>query len=663
MLSRRRDRPLSVVLSYRFIFVAVVPIIAVALLAVFQFAPGIRADIARQQEAMAAAVTGQVERYFSIATRELATMIKLIESRSLGWGEINSLLDTYASASEFYEAVYLTDDNGLVSAIGLPETERGQRKNHLGLDFSQRDFYKQARSENKAAWSNSFLSPISGRMAIAVAQPLGERMLIGEVAVAPLPALAKDIGERGGLIVMMLDRQNQLVAHSNNAHAGQQMNLSNLPVVEAARRGPQSKLATEFLFDDDMLVGSAQTLAGLDWLIVVAQREQIAYAQINGMWERIVIGVLLAMLSAGILAVATARMVAISFKRYGEQAKSIADGSYDSPQLPSQIAEFNLLQENLARTAQAIRDRERGMREAREEVEQLNITLEERVEERTDELTRANEELVTTLDTLQHTQDELLRSEKLSALGSMVAGIAHELNTPIGNGMMAASTLEDHAKNFQSELDSGQLRRRSLDEFMRNNLTANSILLRNLRRAAELIASFKQVAVDQTSSQRRTFNVEEVINEILLSLNPTLKKTPYIVKTEIAENLSLDSYPGPLGQVIVNLINNAVLHAFDGRAHGIIRIAVSAAGNNSVHLTISDDGVGVPAEHLSRIFDPFFTTKLGQGGSGLGLNIVHNLITGLLGGNVSVFSNKGQGTRFEIELPRSAPRGVATVEA
>lgn len=288
------------------------------------------------------------------------------------------------------------------------------------------------------------------------------------------------------------------------------------------------------------------------------------------------------------------------------------------------------------------------------ELADLAATLEQRVSERTDALRKANDELAETLATLQRAQSELVRSEKLAALGSLVAGVAHELNTPIGNCTTVASTFREQLGEFDTAIREG-LRRSVLDGFMQNAQQAADILLRNLRRASELVVSFKQVAVDQTSSQRRQFTVDEVANEIVLTLQPTIRKTPFKIVCEVPGRLRCDSYPGPLGQVLANLINNALLHAFEGRETGSIRITAREISATHFELSIVDDGIGISGADQARVFDPFFTTKLGRGGSGLGLHIVYNLVTGVLGGDIAVDSRVGAGTRFILVLPFIAP--------
>lgn len=283
-----------------------------------------------------------------------------------------------------------------------------------------------------------------------------------------------------------------------------------------------------------------------------------------------------------------------------------------------------------------------------EEIRTLNATLELRVGQRTRELSEA-------LERLTKAQSELVRREKMSALGSLVAGIAHELNTPIGNSLTVASTLQDQSKAFSVHMGTGLTRSR-LEEYVDNTQEGAGILMRGLRHAADLVASFKQVAVDQTSVNRRRFNLDETVEEILLTLRPSIRKTAYTVESEIPPGISMESYPGPLGQVLTNLINNALLHGFDGCAHGSVTIGAVRQGADHVRFTVCDDGVGIAEAHLARVFDPFFTTKLGRGGSGLGLNIVYNLVHDVLGGRIEVDSTVGQGTCFSMLLPLAAPQ-------
>jgi len=271
-------------------------------------------------------------------------------------------------------------------------------------------------------------------------------------------------------------------------------------------------------------------------------------------------------------------------------------------------------------------------------------------------LRKANRELQDMVAALAKAREDLVRNEKLAGLGAMVAGIAHELNTPIGNSLMAATTFEVQANDIDHHLQhEGGITRKEFEFFIKNAQLTTEILNRNLNRAADIVTNFKQVAVDQTSSQRRSFLLAEVVAGNVLTLQPTIKRTPFVIQQRIPDDIMMESYPGPLGQVLTNLVNNAILHGYDKRSVGLIDISASQNGQGWVTLSVEDHGVGIKKDDLARIFDPFFTTKLGVGGSGLGLHIVHNIVVEILGGSIDVVSELGGGTRFTLTLPISAP--------
>jgi PAS domain S-box-containing protein len=294
------------------------------------------------------------------------------------------------------------------------------------------------------------------------------------------------------------------------------------------------------------------------------------------------------------------------------------------------------------------------LRQAQQALEALNAGLEQRVGERTHQLESA-------IEHLHRTQDELVRSEKLASLGALVAGVAHELNTPIGNAVIVASTLADQHKRFAEEVASG-LKRSSLTRFIGEVQEGVDVMERNLRRAAELITGFKQVAVDQSSHQRRRFDLREIVHELTLTLSPTLRRAGVTFTQDVPPDVTLDSYPGPLGQVIMNVVNNAVVHAFGQQDQPRID-ARGQVEDGWLTLTLSDNGCGISPDHLARVFDPFFTTRLGQGGSGLGMHIVYSLVTELLGGSVHLDSTLGVGTTVTLRIPLQAPQPVAPESA
>jgi len=294
------------------------------------------------------------------------------------------------------------------------------------------------------------------------------------------------------------------------------------------------------------------------------------------------------------------------------------------------------------------------LRTSETQLRELNELLEFRVIQRTEQLEAANGALQESMAKLEHTQAELMEYEKLASLGSMVAGISHEMNTPVGNALLAATSLQSLFEQMLQDASEGNVKRTQFNEFLETGRDMSVLVTKSTQRAADTIISFKQVAVDQTSEQRRNFDLRNVVEDNLAAFSPTIRGRKIIVGNAIPQGIQCDSFPGPLGQVVTNLLQNAVLHGFDGRDSGTISITGQNL-NDRLILTLSDDGHGMESQVIAHVFDPFFTTKLGKGGSGLGLTISHRLVTSVLGGTIAVTSGKGTGTTFTITIPKIAP--------
>lgn len=320
---------------------------------------------------------------------------------------------------------------------------------------------------------------------------------------------------------------------------------------------------------------------------------------------------------------------------------------HDGSEFPAEISLSSLQTGNGLVISATIRDISARL-QAEQELQKHRDHLEELVSARTAELAHS-------METLQSAHNELVRTERLASLGALVAGISHDLNTPIGNALLTASTLREEVAAFQTRVAAGAIRKSDFEAFLTTNAEMADLLVRSAQRATDLIASFKQVAVDQTSQRRRAFNLKASIDDVLATLKPGLKGKPWQIGVEVEDGLDCDSYPGPLGQVITNLVLNATLHAFEGRSQGHIQVIGRSLGTDQVELVVADDGIGMDARTLQHAFEAFFTTKLGRGGSGLGLSICKGIATDVLGGSLSVVSTPGQGSRFTLVFPRTAP--------
>lgn len=255
---------------------------------------------------------------------------------------------------------------------------------------------------------------------------------------------------------------------------------------------------------------------------------------------------------------------------------------------------------------------------------------------------------------LQSAQQSLLQSEKLASLGSLVAGVAHEINTPVGITLTSASVLLESTEKLQAAMASGSIRKSEIVAYTELASESVQLIISNAERAAHLIQSFKQVAVDQTSEQRRQYALKSYLDEVMASLHPVLRKARAQVTITCPSNIFLDGYPGAMAQVLTNLTMNALTHAFKDEAGGMIEILVEME-DETVCMRFCDNGCGIAPEHIGKIFDPFFTTRRGLGGTGLGLNIVFNIMVKQFGGTITVNSALGKGSCFVLQFPRISP--------
>ncbi len=281
-----------------------------------------------------------------------------------------------------------------------------------------------------------------------------------------------------------------------------------------------------------------------------------------------------------------------------------------------------------------------------EEIEKLKGKLEKRSEQ----LKEQTVQIQQLHDELADLKSQLLDCEKYASLGRMVAGMTHEINTPIGNGVTSLSFFKENLDTIFKAFKENKLKKSGLVEFFTSAEECCTISLNNMRRAADLISSFKSVSADQTHGEMRTIMVKSYIDGVILTLKPVLKKTNLTLNIECEETQSVDTYPGAVAQILTNLINNSVLHGYEAGAQGEILIR-SKLSESHWELFYKDDGKGIPREYLDRLFDPFFTTKRDSGGTGLGLNIIHNIVNKKLNGELTCESEEGEGVSFLIKIP------------
>lgn len=284
---------------------------------------------------------------------------------------------------------------------------------------------------------------------------------------------------------------------------------------------------------------------------------------------------------------------------------------------------------------------------AKEKIEKFNEELKLKVFERTEELEGANDELQNTITNLKEMQEKLIESEKLASLGSLVAGVAHEINTPVGIGLTSITHFLEIVKKLKKSYEEDSMTEEGFESFINTSFELATLTNSNLERTAHLIKSFKQISVDQTSEETREFNLKKYLEEILFSISNITKKAKISVKIEADNNINIHSYPGALSQIITNLVINSDTHAFENTINKSISIKV-AHKDDQIKIIYKDNGSGIKKENLEKIFQPFFTTNRQKGNTGLGLNIIYNIVTTTLGGSIICNSEEKQGVEFII---------------
>ena len=319
------------------------------------------------------------------------------------------------------------------------------------------------------------------------------------------------------------------------------------------------------------------------------------------------------------------------------------------------------LEQEVARKTSNLSQAMMDLQQQKYELEKQKLTLTEEVDLRRhteQELLTKQTEMQRYVDELNMAQERLVSSEKMAALGGLVAGITHDINTPVGIGVTATSFLQERLIQIENAYKEKTLSPKALEEFINDAKQSTSLLTTNLDRASELVASFKQIAVDQASEAVRTINLKEYLGEIIRSLHPKIKNTSHHINLDCPVDLTLNLPAGAISQIFTNLIMNSLIHGFDGVSNGIIDIAIKDE-DDQVIIDFKDNGNGVTEQQLEKLFDPFFTTKRDQGGSGLGTHITFNLVKQTLSGEIDATSSPGNGLHYHISFPKDMPKPLS----
>ncbi len=551
------------------------------------------------------------------------------------YNPINLLLQTALSSYEYFNAILVLDKKGTVlvsvhSDFDLP-----------GIDYSLQSFSNA--EKDKFNWSLLSKSPETKKNSLALSVQVGEYVLVAILDLTPLEKIFDATLDPGSEMLILTDKTGLVIARNHSkkasANAVDRDHFAWMP-----KQVDQEFFETQRVSNSEGLLEVQTFSLGVSKVLMHLVRDQ------NVLFQGLRTYLAAIGLVFLILVVIVSGLVFPLFRLMSDQLKdivlaitSISDGRQGKIALAGEIEEFYQLGAQVNRMLATLHSREGRILE-------LNLSLESKVRARTGELEDKNKELSEALINLKSTQDQLLLSEKMATVGQLVAGVAHEISTPVGVGLTAATYLESKVQTVNKAFVAGALSKKDFEAFIQTVKESSHIVARNLERASDLIGSFKQVAVDHSTDDLRTFDVKAYCEEVVRNIRPALKHRPIEVQVLIEDGIRIMSFPGGFSHILTNLIMNSLIHGYDPQQAGIIKISASM-DDDYFTLIYCDDGKGITPAIKDKVFEPFFTTRRNEGSSGLGMHIVHNIVSNQLKGSLDLQSALDHGMTVTITIP------------
>jgi signal transduction histidine kinase len=608
------------------------PLIVLIIVALF-FTRGYMSDLARDyNDQIIRDLKVNIESFFEEPRRDMSSLKSFITID--GVQETQAIRRFYDSNRLFHHLLIIDEFGSVIYTY--PETD-----DKIGWDYSKEKSFAGLAEGSEEAWSNVYIYSKENKPSINYAVPYEDKVLLGVIHLNSLQELFDEIIDDDELIVGVTDSTGVYIMHTNYENVEQRV---------TDLRGSEEEATYKRVSDinGDFYMTSRKTNYQ-DWYIIIYEPVEKLQSSIN---EFVLYLILLTVVLLIVLGAVGFRFNNVIFKNLDtvvDKTKEVRAGRYSIDYSGSPFEEFDVISKNFTAMTYEIKSREDKILAQNYEIESMNKELENRVVERTNELYSANQELEIALENLKRTQDQLIESEKLASLGDLVAGLAHEINTPLGIILTIITYMQESTKHVKEVYDSGLLKKSDFEQHLTTTLDSEVLIYDNITRAIELISSFKLISAEQRNIEKRNVNVNEFMESIIKSIEPQLKKAHIKVQTTIEQNLTVETIPISLYQVVVNLIMNSKVHAYDSSG-GLIDILVNDESDH-VEIIVQDYGKGIPKEYIRKIFDPFFTTKRGAGGTGLGLNIVYNTVKQNLQGEIKCLSEENVGTQFIIHIP------------
>lgn len=573
----------------------------------------------------------KLAQFFSEPVEDLETISNAMVLHKSDGGQFSHALDLL-NKNHAFSRISLVDENEKIIKTWPEEPYYDH------LDMSRKGYLEQVSLKKGFFWSNTYFESLTGNNVIDLVIPYEKGYLIGTISLSKVQAYIAQLNLKEGATITVVDESGSYLAHSTPEKVIQRMKD---PYVLSNQF--QSQKTKDIVVDGNDMYAFSIPVKGTEWTIVAYYSKSSYSKPVRVLFEN--------MLFTQIISVfVTIALLALGGLYFQQQinhilafTKKIAEGDYTFKSPDTIFADFSALMKRFEVMANEIGGRE-------EEIVMLNNTLEDRILERTQQLSVANEQLEKALVSLEETQFQLVQKEKMASLGVLVAGIAHEVNTPIGVCLTTSTFLTQQADFVREKYENEVLKKSELEDLFNHLDEAGMILYHNLQKAAELIGTFKQISQYQVPYDMEYVNLKGYIRSVLNEISERYETCALSVNIE-DENLELLCYPTDLELILKNMVSNAMIHGLEGIDNPKIEIVVHDK-NDEVVIAIVDNGRGIDEENMSKVFDPFFTTRRGNGGTGLGLHIIYNLITQRYNGIIECASQLGVGTSFTIRFPK-----------
>jgi len=587
-----------------------------------------------KNDAVANSVRFQVKTYLDQAENVLHEMRDVLYVYNLvEVDKKQEYLETVLESNTIVSRIYILNNRGEV-VYNAP-----YNRSEVGIDHSRYPYFTNSNESDEIYWSNIFYTRVSQDPSVAISLRTNDDVIVGILDLGRLGEMLQSIDIGRGSLVAITDSIGTYVAHSNM----EQVYLKLKDPYFDDYKSSNYKDNEPVLYNEDKVIPSVFFEDDIGWAVIIYQSYTELIAPIyNLVIISILIGILFLAISLYISHTKVSK-ITNSISDLIKGTKIISNGEYSHQLSKSGYDELETMGKYFNAMTENIKVREMRIKENEDRIRKLNESLEEQVDERTRALTQS-------LANLKETQNKLIQSEKMASLGELVAGITHEMKTPIGAIITLSSYLSESIKRIERKLSEQTLTKSDMQKFIENEAETVDLILNNVKRTSEFIDRLKRTSVDQMSMERKTFNLYETIKNTTVSMKMELKKNQTDIEIICPEDIILNSYPGGISQIVLNLVSNALKHGFNNQDKGKITIAVIKDENN-IKLSISDDGVGIEEKLIRKIFDPFFTTAKDRGGSGLGLSLIYNLVTNLFKGTIECTSVIDEGTEFIIEFP------------